>query len=170
MVRWMRKRFGAMRDQHHVVTNACHPDRSLRFSRSLPTLSPPGTTPIPQSRETTTRETTTTMSTPSLLTVSDYVNLPTVPADVRYRYGTDAEQIADLYLPPNAAHSGGVGYPVVILIHGGCWGRTIWPLVNWGQFSRVIADQGIAVWSLEYRRIGNGGGWPTTFSRYCDRQ
>jgi acetyl esterase/lipase len=100
------------------------------------------------------------MSTPATLTVSDYVQLPGVPATARYPYGGDGEQFADLYLPSSAPPA--AGYPVVILIHGGCWGAQ-YGLTQLGQFSRTIADLGIAVWSLEYRRIGNGGGWPNTF-------
>ncbi|MCB0189024.1 MAG: alpha/beta hydrolase [Caldilineaceae bacterium] len=100
------------------------------------------------------------MSTPALLTVSDYVQLPGVPATARYPYGDDPEQFADLYLPPTTPPA--AGYPVVVLIHGGCWGAQ-YGLTQLGPFSRTIADLGIAVWSLEYRRIGNGGGWPNTF-------
>jgi len=101
------------------------------------------------------------MSTPSLLTVSDYVQYPAVPATARYAYGTDAEQFADLYLP-TAPPTDPAGYPVIILIHGGCWGAQ-YGLTQLGQFSQTFADLGVAVWSLEYRRIGNGGGWPETF-------
>ena len=27
-----------------------------------------------------------------------------------------------------------------------------------------LADRGLAAWNLEYRRVGNGGGWPETFA------
>lgn len=101
------------------------------------------------------------MSTPSLLTVSDYVQLPAVPATARYAYGDDAEQFADLYLPTTPP-TDPAGYPTIILIHGGCWGAQ-YGLTQLGQFSQRFAELGIAVWSLEYRRIGNGGGWPETF-------
>jgi acetyl esterase/lipase len=101
------------------------------------------------------------MSTPALLTVSDYVQLHAVPATARYPYGDDPEQFADLYLPTTRPNDP-AGYPVIILIHGGCWGAQ-YGLTQLGQFSQTFADLGIAVWSLEYRRIGNGGGWPETF-------
>ncbi|MCB0123114.1 MAG: alpha/beta hydrolase [Caldilineaceae bacterium] len=101
------------------------------------------------------------MTTPPILTVSDYVQLPGVAATARYHYGDNGEQFADLYLPA-AAPTEPAGYPVVVLIHGGCWGAQ-YGLAQLGQFSQTIADLGIAVWSLEYRRIGNGGGWPNTF-------
>lgn len=96
-----------------------------------------------------------------MLTVSDYVKLPAVPATTRYLYGDDTEQFADLYLP-TAPPTDSAGYPVLILIHGGCWGAQ-YGLAQLGLFSQRFAELGIAVWSLEYRRIGNGGGWPETF-------
>lgn len=100
------------------------------------------------------------MSTP-LLSADDYSKLPPIPSTKRYRYGEDAAQFADLYLPSDRP-ADDAGYPVVILIHGGCW-RAQYDLSPLGQFCSTIADLGVAVWSLEYRRIGNGGGWPTTF-------
>lgn len=101
------------------------------------------------------------MSSTPILTVSDYVQLPTIPPTARMSYGDDPEQFADLYIPPNVPNHHD-GYPVLILIHGGCWGAQ-YGLAQLGRFSERIANLGIAVWSLEYRRIGNGGGWPTTF-------
>ena len=33
-----------------------------------------------------------------------------------------------------------------------------------GQAAQALADEGYAVWSIEYRRVGDpGGGWPNTF-------
>lgn len=101
------------------------------------------------------------MSTQPILTVDDYVKLPPVPATTRYAYGDDAEQFVDLYLPQNPP-ADSAGYPVLILLHGGCWGSQ-YSLTQLGQFSQHFGDLGIAVWSVEYRRIGNGGGWPKTF-------
>ncbi len=101
------------------------------------------------------------MSTETLLTVDDYAQLPAVPATVRHHYGADAEQFGDLYLPA-APPKDDAGYPLIVLIHGGCWGAQ-YGLTQLGQFCHHFAEQGNAVWNLEYRRIGNGGGWPNTF-------
>jgi len=27
----------------------------------------------------------------------------------------------------------------------------------------MLTKEGLAVWNMEYRRLGNGGGWPVTF-------
>jgi acetyl esterase/lipase len=33
-----------------------------------------------------------------------------------------------------------------------------------GQLCQAFKHEGLAVWNLEYRRLGSGGGWPATFS------
>jgi acetyl esterase/lipase len=52
---------------------------------------------------------------------------------------------------------------VVVLLHGGYW-RARYGLEYFGHAASVLRDQGLAVWNVEYRRLGNpGGGWPGTF-------
>lgn len=97
------------------------------------------------------------MTEPTILTVDDYVKLPAVPATARYAYGADPAQFGDLYLPAQGERP-----PVIVLIHGGCW-RAQYGLAQLGRFCATFAVLGVAVWSLEYRRLGNGGGWPHTF-------
>ena len=73
------------------------------------------------------------------------------------RYGADLHQFGDLWLPAEAGP-----HPVAIVIHGGFW-RAQYGLDHIGHLCRELARQGIASWSLEYRRIGHpGGGWPGT--------
>lgn len=97
------------------------------------------------------------MAEPTILTVDDYVKLPAVAATARYAYGADPAQFGDLYVPAQ-----GEQHPVIVLIHGGCW-RAQYGLTQLGRFCETFAALGVAVWSLEYRRLGNGGGWPHTF-------
>lgn len=97
------------------------------------------------------------MTTPTILTVDDYVRLPAVPPTATVAYGTAPEQFGDLYRPAQ-----GEQHPVIVLIHGGCW-RAQYGLAQLGRFCETFATLGVAVWSLEYRRLGSGGGWPTTF-------
>ena len=94
---------------------------------------------------------------PKLLTVDDYVDLPRIPADHRLSYGPDPAQFCDLYLPSQPGP-----HPVVILVHGGCW-REKYGLAPLGRLCVALAGEGLAVWNMEYRRLGNGGGWPATF-------
>lgn len=93
----------------------------------------------------------------SPLTVEAYRRLPVVPASRRWFYGPHAGQFGDLYLPSSPGP-----HPVVTLIHGGCW-QAEFGLAPLGQLAQAIAAHGIAVWNIEYRRLGEGGGWPTTF-------
>ncbi|CRZ18245.1 alpha/beta hydrolase family protein [Mycolicibacterium neworleansense] len=67
---------------------------------------------------------------------------------------------ADLYLPSGAQAFNSV--PLVVLIHGGGWRSTMGAVVFDG-LARELAGRGMAVYNIEYRRIGSGGGWPTTF-------
>lgn len=92
------------------------------------------------------------------LTAEDYLRLPKAVADHRIAYGNDALQFGDLRLP------GGAGpHPVVIIVHGGCW-MAEYGLEPLGEFAAALSREGVATWSLEFRRVGNpGGGWPGTF-------
>ena len=74
------------------------------------------------------------------------------------RYGEAPEQFGHLRLP----HGPGP-FPVVVFIHGGCW-LSQFGIEHAAPLEQAFADSGYAVWSLEYRRVGNpGGGWPGTF-------
>jgi acetyl esterase/lipase len=75
-----------------------------------------------------------------------------------HRYGSDRSQRADLHLPPGPGP-----HPVMILIHGGSWRKRYGRAVM-RALARDLVSRGWAVWNIEYRRIGNGGGWPTTFA------
>ncbi len=92
-----------------------------------------------------------------MLTVTDYLEQPAVPPDARLAYGSHPDQFGDLYLP-YAPHPA----PVIVLIHGGCW-QAAYDLAPLGECCAALRAAGYAVWSLEYRRLGNGGGWPQTF-------
>lgn len=75
-----------------------------------------------------------------------------------YRYGPDRSQRADLHLP-----SGSGPYPVMVLIHGGSWTARYGRIVMRGLVADLVRH-GWAAWNIEYRRLGNGGGWPATFA------
>jgi len=75
-----------------------------------------------------------------------------------HRYGPHASQRADLYVPRGTG-----AHPVFVLIHGGSWhkryGRVF---MRW--LGGDLLRRGYAVWNIEYRRLGGGGGWPATFA------
>lgn len=97
-----------------------------------------------------------------LLNRDDLLAVPAVPPSHRVSYGPHDDQVVDVYLPDSKGPAGAGPYPVVLLLHGGCWrasvGRTYF-----GQFARALGEHGFAAWNVEYRRIGAGGGWPATF-------
>lgn len=52
---------------------------------------------------------------------------------------------------------------MVVLLHGGFW-REHRTLDLMRPLAAALARDGVAVWNLEYRRVGHlGGGWPGTF-------
>ncbi|HEY9313693.1 MAG TPA: alpha/beta fold hydrolase [Williamsia sp.] len=75
--------------------------------------------------------------------------------------GTDPDQdYGDLYLPAGPQQPDSI--PLVVLIHGGAWMSNLGAdLFN--PFAQDLAAKGMAVYNIEYRRVGSGGGWPQTF-------
>ncbi|WP_457590156.1 alpha/beta hydrolase [Gordonia aurantiaca] len=71
-----------------------------------------------------------------------------------------AENWANLYLPVGEHADGSV--PLVTIIHGGGW-ESRFGAEQFDEMARDLADRGLAVYNVEYRRYGTGGGWPTTF-------
>jgi len=83
--------------------------------------------------------------------------LPAPAPTAVVRYGAAAPQFAELYLP-----AGSTPAPVVVLIHGGCW-LNAYGADHIRPLAGALVAEGYAVWSLEYRRVGDpGGGWPGT--------
>jgi acetyl esterase/lipase len=81
-------------------------------------------------------------------------------------YGPDRSQRADLYLPAGSGRASGgavAPHPVMVVIHGGSWTARYGRAVMRGLVGD-LRRRGWAVWNIEYRRVGNGGGWPATFA------
>jgi len=92
------------------------------------------------------------------MTADDLASFDHPLPDHRIRYGDDPLQFGDLRLPP-----GDGPHPVAVFIHGGCW-QAQYDIAHSDKLTAALARDGIATWSLEYRRVGNeGGGWPGTF-------
>lgn len=78
-------------------------------------------------------------------------------AIIRHAYGADPSQFGELSLPAEARRPG-----TVVIIHGGFW-RARYDLDLGRPLAADLVRRGYVVWNLEYRRVGNGGGWPRTF-------
>ncbi|GAA4400502.1 hypothetical protein GCM10023147_39150 [Tsukamurella soli] len=93
-----------------------------------------------------------------------------IPPPIRLQYpvpgggGDPRQNVGDLYLPTSATRPGApADLPVVVLLHGGGW-RTPATLAALSGMARSLVSHGVAVWNVEYRRIGAGGGYPVTLT------
>lgn len=78
---------------------------------------------------------------------------------VKLPYGSEPRQFGLLHLP-----QGKGPHPVLVLVHGGCWQRSIADHEYMEPLAAALADKGWAVWNIEYRGADEvGGGWPGTF-------
>ncbi|HTD49853.1 MAG TPA: alpha/beta hydrolase [Acidimicrobiia bacterium] len=76
---------------------------------------------------------------------------------ILHAYGPDPDQYGELTVPAGERRPG-----VVIVIHGGFW-RTAFDASGGRPLCVDLARRGWIAWNIEYRRVGGGGGWPTTF-------
>jgi acetyl esterase/lipase len=79
-----------------------------------------------------------------------------------HAYGPDPDQYAELSLPLGERRPG-----VVVVIHGGFW-RAAYDASGGRPLAADLAERGWVAWNIEYRRVGKGGGWPTTLQDVAD--
>ncbi|WP_240336896.1 alpha/beta hydrolase family protein [Rufibacter psychrotolerans] len=95
---------------------------------------------------------------PKLVTWQDLVQTPAPAAGMRIMYGPDSLQFGELRVPPGKGP-----FPVVVVIHGGCW-LSQYNHGYMNHLSAALTRAGYATWNIEFRRVGSpGGGWPGTF-------
>lgn len=82
------------------------------------------------------------------------------PPDLTLSYGPLPEHLIDVRLPVNATPAG--PRPLVVVVHGGFW-MAEFDRAHAGPQSAGFAAAGYVVATVEYRRVGQGGGWPATF-------
>lgn len=83
--------------------------------------------------------------------------LPQPAAGEKIAYGAAPQQFGELRIP-----AGKGPFPVAVLIHGGCW-LAAYDYQYFNHLAAALTAQGVATWTIEYRRIGDaGGGWPNT--------
>jgi acetyl esterase/lipase len=71
-------------------------------------------------------------------------------------YGPHRDQVADVYTAADATPT-----PLVLFLHGGFW-RAIHDRLHVTHLAEDLAKRGYAVANAEYRRTGDGGGFPET--------
>ena len=93
------------------------------------------------------------------ITWNALLDRPRETADLRIPYGAGEQEFGELWLP-----EGDGPFPVVAMIHGGCWLSQIPGTILQDYLAADLRDRGVAVWNIEYARIGHDtGGWPGTF-------
>lgn len=92
------------------------------------------------------------------LSWNELEKMPLPAPGKKIAYGQAPQQFAELRLP-----AGTGPFPVMVLIHGGCW-QNAFDQVYITRLGEWLTTQGWASWNIEYRRLGDdGGGWPGTF-------
>ncbi len=94
-----------------------------------------------------------------VMSYAEFQRLPQPAAPRLIAYGPDGLQQVELWKPPGQRL-----FPVVILIHGGCWQTNIAKADVMHRLAEALVDRGVAVWNVEYRGVDvPGGGYPGTF-------
>ncbi|SFM38882.1 alpha/beta hydrolase [Rugamonas rubra] len=93
------------------------------------------------------------------LSLQDYLALGGRRPDRHIAYGDAPSQFVELFMPAGAGP-----FPLVVLIHGGCWTVEFGGIAQMHNMAEALSRQGIAVWNVEYRRVDEaGGGYPGTY-------
>jgi acetyl esterase/lipase len=91
--------------------------------------------------------------------LADYMALSGPAPSATFAYGSAPSQYAELFLPPGKGP-----FPVVVLVHGGCWTKEFGGIGQLRNIAGALAARGIASWNVEYRRVDEaGGGYPGTY-------
>ena len=93
------------------------------------------------------------------MTLADYLALTGPAPSATIAYGSAPSQFAQLFRP-----EGPGPFPIVVLVHGGCWTVEFGGIKQMHNVAGALAARGIAVWNVEYRRVDEeGGGYPGTY-------
>ena len=93
------------------------------------------------------------------MTLTDYLALTGPAPTAKIAYGSAPSQYAELFRP-----AGDGPFPVAVLVHGGCWSVKYGGIEQMRNLAGALTALGIAVWSVEYRRVDEeGGGYPGTY-------
>ena len=92
------------------------------------------------------------------LTVTNASTTVTESSETRIFWGNGDSQFGVLHIPGKIP----TPVPTILMIHGGCWSSPYTYKLQ-TPLSKELARRGYAVWNIQFRRLGNGGGWPETF-------
>lgn len=99
------------------------------------------------------------MSPAKLMTWPDLLSRPKPSPSATVRLGPEPWSVVDLWLPEGAGP-----FPVVLMVHGGCWTKSVADRTLMNYAAEDLRRRGLAVWNIEYRGVDEpGGGYPGTF-------
>lgn len=82
--------------------------------------------------------------------------------DAVLRYAEHPRGFAELRLP-----EGEGPFPLAVIFHGGCWKAGIANQAYMAPLATRWQDLGIATLNVDYREVGDGGGWPGSFADWA---
>jgi acetyl esterase/lipase len=86
---------------------------------------------------------------------------PSTP-DAILRYADHPRGFAELRLPQGTGP-----FPLAVIYHGGCWKTGIASQAYMAPLATRWQQQGIATLNVDYREVGDGGGWPGSFTDWA---
>lgn len=95
------------------------------------------------------------------MTWAEFLARPQAQAQpqAKIAYGPGPQQFGELWLP-----DGPGPHPLVVMIHGGCWTKSVAKLSIMNAAAEDLRKRGAAVWNIEYRGVDEpGGGYPGTY-------
>lgn len=99
---------------------------------------------------------------PNDATYGTDANLGPSEPDAILRYATHQRGFAELRLP-----KGEGPFPLAVIYHGGCWKTGIASQAYMAPLATRWQQQGIATLNVDYREVGDGGGWPGSFEDWA---
>lgn len=82
--------------------------------------------------------------------------------DAVLRYADHPRGFAELRLP-----AGEGPFPLAVIFHGGCWKAGIANQAYMAPLATRWQQLGIATLNVDYREVGDGGGWPGSFADWA---
>lgn len=90
------------------------------------------------------------------------MHLAPAKPDAVLRYAGHPRGFAELRLP-----QGDGPFPLAVIFHGGCWKAGIANQAYMAPLATRWQSQGIASLNVDYREVGDGGGWPGSFEDWA---
>ncbi|MFA9200617.1 MAG: alpha/beta hydrolase family protein [Cypionkella sp.] len=86
---------------------------------------------------------------------------PSTP-DAVLRYAAHPRGFAELRVPRGAGP-----FPLAVIFHGGCWKTGIATQAYMAPLATRWQQLGVATLNVDYREVGDGGGWPGSFEDWA---